>query len=807
MADIRYGLRVLWRSPGFALMAVLTLALGIGATTAMFTVVNGVLLRPLPLSEPERLYLIWERNTAQGIERDRPSPPNFLDWRASSRAFGDMTAMTDRSMTLTGVDRPAVLAAAAVTANFLNVLGVAPQLGRGFSEGDDAGGGRRVVLLSHGAWQTVFGGDASVVGRTMLLDGSPYEVIGVMAPEFRVPRSDLALWVPFDMSREHRQTRYLTVIGRLASGVSATAAEQEMREIARGLAQLYPEANAGFEPYLVSVHDQLVGRARTVLLVVFGAVGFVLLLACTNVASLVLSRATSREGEIAVRAALGATAGRIRGLLIAENTVLALLGGGLGTVVAWSALRLLVVWTPGAIPRGDELALDLRVMLFAVGISLLTGVLLGAVPAMRAARTSVTDLLREGSPRGTGGRRRELSRRLLIVAEVTLSLILLVGAGLTLRSLAQLRAVDPGFDRERILAARVSLTGPRYGGGPLAGQNARKAAYFDELLERVRAIPGVTQAGITSTLPLTPAGTDFDLPYRAEGMPLVPESQAMQVDYRIISPGYLNALGTRLLHGRDFNLFDRSDTRPVLLVNESFATRHWPGENPVGKSVFIFYIEDKAWEVVGVVADTRHSGLAVEPEAQVFVPMAQAELLFGYMTLVVRTPADVPGLVDRLQDAAIAIDPAEPLYDFDSIETLIADATARDRLAALVFGAFAVLAIVLSAAGIYGVVSYQMARRTREIGVRMALGARRVQVLGRVVGEAAALALLGIAMGAVLAGAGTRLVAAFLYGVSAHDPLTYFAVSGLLFTIAIAAALVPAMRASSIHPVQALRSE
>jgi putative ABC transport system permease protein len=479
----------------------------------------------------------------------------------------------------------------------------------------------------------------------------------------------------------------------------------------------------------------------------------------------------------------------------------------LGIVVAWWGLRALMSWVPRAVPRGDELALDLRVLFFAAAVSILTGVMLGIPPAMRAARASLTDLLREGGLRGTGSKRRELSRRLLIVAEVTLSLILLVGAGLSLRSLARLRSVDPGFETERILAAHVDLTGPRYDGNSLAEDNSLKIAYFDELLERVRAIPGVTDAGVTSTIPLTPAGIDFDLPYRADGMPLVPEQQAPQVDYRIISPGYVGAMGIRLLQGREFEAADRADSRPVLLVNETFARKHWPGSNPIGKSVFIFYINNRPWEVVGVVSDTRHAGLSVEPEAQMFVPMAQAELLFGYMTLVVRTAGEVPGLLDRVQDAAVAIDASEPLFDFDTVETLVADATARDRLAALVFGAFAVLAIVLSAAGIYGVVSYQMARRTREIGVRIALGASRRRVLGQVVGEAATLALIGIGLGLGLAALGTRIVASFLYGISAHDPLTFIGVSALLLAIAVTAALIPALRAASIHPVQALRSE
>jgi predicted permease len=806
IADVRHGLRVLRRSPGFALIAVLTLASGMGATTAIFTVIDAVLLRPLPFADPGRLYLIWERNDAQGIVQDRPSPPNFVDWREASTTFADMTALRDGSVTLTGVDRPEVLAAADVTANFLDVLGVAPLLGRGFVAGDDAAGGRHVALLSHGAWQRLYGGDRGVIGRSLILDGEPYEIVGVMPPSLRVPRPAIAVWLPFDPSNEHRQSRYLTVIGRLAPGVTAAQAEGEMRGIAERLAQLYPEANAGFVPYLVQVQDQVVGHARLILLVVFVAVGFVLLLACANVASLVLSRATAREGEIAVRAALGASGARLRAQLVAENVVLGILGGALGAGIAWGGVRLFLAWAPAAVPRGDEIAVDWRVLVFALGLSVIAGVLLGAAPAWRAARAQVTDLLREGSPRGSGGRRRELARRVLIVAEITLSLVLLVGAGLALRSLDQLRAVDPGFERRDIIAARVNLTGPNYEGGPLLQTNARKVAYFSALLERVRAVRGVEHAGITSTLPLTPAGIDFDLPYRADGMPQVPEGQAPQVDYRIASPDYFAAMGVRLLRGRPFNEADRADGLPVVLVNETFARQHWPDEDPVGKHVMLYYVQNRPWQVVGVVSDTRHRAISSAATAQLFVPLAQAELVFGYMTLVVRTSGRAPP-IDALQDAAIAIDAAEPLYDFDTVETLLADATAKDRLAALVFGLFAILALVLSSAGIYGVVSYQVARRTREIGVRMALGASRARVLESVVGETALLALLGIALGLTLATLATRIASGFLFGISAHDPLTFAGVSVLLFTVAAVAALVPALRAASIAPVAALRIE
>jgi predicted permease len=808
MRDLRYALRSLSRSSGFAAIAVLTLALGIGATTAIFTVVNGVVLRPLPFEDPDRLHLIWERNEVDGVDLDNPSPPNFLDWRVAATSFTSMAAWSDGSLTMTGTDRPEVLPAIGATANFFDVFGVGPLLGRTFAEGEDTGGGANVLVLSHGAWQRLFGSAPTVLGSTMILDGEPYEVVGVMPSEFRVPRAEIAVWVPEDYSNQHRQSRYLSVVARLGPGVSAERAEEEMRGIADRLREQYPEANEGFTPYLVSVQDQLVGRAGVALVIVLAAVGFVLLLACTNVANLVLGRSAARQGEIAVRASLGASRGRLRMQLLTENVVLGVIGGLLGIGLAYGGVALFLRLAPSALPRIEEIAVDARVLAFALTTSLLTGLLLGLVPAARAAGTRVTDVLREGGLRGTGSRRSELTRRVLVISEVALSLVLLVGAGLAIRSLASLRAIDPGFATERVYAARVSLNGPTYGEGrPLTDGNVLKANYFSELLGRIRTIPGVRSAGVTSTLPMTPAGIDFNLPYHAEGRPLLPEGQLPQTDYRIASPGYFDAMGIPLLRGRTFDEFDRRGGNRVLVLNESLADQLWPGQDPIGKRITIYYVSNVDWEVVGIVGDTRHRSLATAPQAQMFVPLGQAEVLFGYMTVVARAAGASPGLVERMREAATTVDPNEPLYDFDTIETLLAEATELDRVAAFVFGLFAVLALILSAAGIYGVISYQVARRTREIGVRMALGASRTRVVGGVVGEAAALTTVGLVLGLLGAAAATRVAGGFLYGISARDPLTFASVSALLFTVAVVAALVPAARAASIEPVRALRAE
>jgi len=799
--DLRYGLRMLRRNPGFAGIAILTLALGIGATTAIFTVVNAVLLRPLPLPEPDRLVVVWEQNTTQGLARQPTSAPNFEDWRESTRGFEGLSAWTYLSYTWTGgTGPPEVLTGVSSTANFFSVLGVQPLLGRTFADGEDVSGGPRVVVLSHGVWQRLYGGDPSVIGRTITLNQAPFEVVGVLPPRFNLLSADVGVWLPafppFGPG-VHRQQRFLQVVGRLAPGVSKEQANADLNAIAERLESLYPESNEGWRVALVHAHEELVGDTRAVLLIVFAAVGFVLLLACVNVANLLLGRSIAREGELAVRAALGASRGRLRGQLVAESLVLALLGGGLGIALAYAGVRAFLSLEPQALPRADEIVVDLRVLGFALIASAVTGVLFGLIPSARAARFAVGSEWRQGG-RSVGSRRSESIRRVLIVAEVALALLLLAGAGLAIRSLQKLRSVDPGYDTRAILAARVSLDQPSY------PRHDDRRRYFEHLLERLETVPGVARAGVTSTLPLT-HGIDFDLPYRGEGQPEVSEARAPQADYRVISPGYLEAMGMRVVRGRGFSPLDRAGSPRVLLINETFANQLWPGEDPIGKQITIYYVENQPWQVIGVVGDTRHKGLGAEPTAQMFVPLAQAEVVFGFMTVVVRKSSDAAAVERGIREAAVALDANEPLYMFETIEGLVSETTASDRLAALVFILFAVLAIALSAAGIYGVISYQVERRTREIGVRMALGAARGRVLFGVIGEAAGLAMGGIVLGLLAAFAGTRVAARWLFGISATDPLTFFAVSLLLLSIATAAALVPAWRASSVQPLRALR--
>ena len=825
--DAHFALRAIRRSPAFAAAATLTLALTVGATTAVFGVVNAILIRPLAVADPDHLVSVYEVNLGRGIAESPPSGPNYLDWRKEARSFSGLAAYRQESLTLTGVSAPDVLNGAGVSANFFDVLGVPPTLGRTFRPGEDEAGGAHVLVLGYGMWRERFGGRADIIGRVLTIDRQPYEVVGIMPETFALPRH-VQLWRPADMGRpgsgaglaegtpESRQARYISVIGRLSAGVGRAQAEQDMASIAASLARTYPIDNSGWTTKLVPLRDSVVGNVEHVLVLVLGAAGLVLALACATVANLTLGRAIAREPEIALRAALGAGGVRLHAQLLTESLMVALIGGSLGALAAWAGLRGFVALAPATLPRLDEVALDARVLGFTLGISAVTGILCGLVPSLRVTRVGTAALLREAGRGGVGSRRSDAVRRALVVGQMALAVLLLVAAGLMLRSVMRVLAVDPGYATQHVVAGHVTLDGERYRG------NRTKVRYLHELTERVARLPGVRQVGVTTTIPLTPAGVDFQLGYRAEGQAVLSPNQAPKVDFRVISPGYLDAMGIRLLEGRTFTEQDRivraSDSTngapsvevrspKVMLVNETFARQNWPGQKAVGKRVNLFYFESDAWEVVGVVADTRHAALVSAPKPQVFVPVEQTELLFGYLTIVARTAPGATGIAAGMRAAALAVDPSEPLYDINTIEALRSDATARERMTALLFSAFALVAVVLAAAGIYGVISYQVARRTREIGVRMALGASRGRVLRDVVGEAAGLALLGIALGTGGALAAVRFARGMLYGVAPTDPLTFGAVAALLMVVAIAAALVPAAKASGIQPVEALRAE
>ncbi len=790
--DLRYALRTFRRSPLFSAVAIGTLALGIGATTAVYTVVDRVALRDLPFFEPERLVAVWETNLAKGVASDNPSPPTLYDWQVRNRSFDQLEAWLSTSITLTGLERPEVLDAVAVTSQFFQMLGVRPAMGRLFVEADSPPEGTQPVILSYGAWQRIWGGD-DVLGRAIILNGGPHEVVGIMPQGLTMPRPDVDLWMPAQLANpdSHRQTRNLNVIGRLASGVSIEMADADLDQIQSQLATEYPDSNAGWSATLVSAKDQVVGDSARVLWVVLAAVGLVLLIACVNVANLLLGRTTTRRRELEVRAAIGASASRIRRQLLTESLAIGLAGGALGTVLAHQLLRGFLALNP-SLPRADEVGIDLRILLLVFIASVGTSVFFGVAPASEATKGRASTLRGPGAERG---------RRLLVAAEIALSVVLLVGAGTFFVNFRQLLSVDPGFGSEGIVAAKVSLDGDAYRG------NAARVQYFEALVDGIESVPGVARAAVTSTLPMDPSGIDFNLERHAEGHPDLPPAERPETDYRVISPGYIEAMGMQLRSGRDFTRFDRVDTTPVLLVTASLAEALWPGEEPLGKRITIHYVEDKAWEIVGVVGDVRHVGLATPPSQQMFVPLAQAEAVFGYMTVVARAADGFAVPVAAVRDAASSLDPNEPLFQIEAISDLIAASVARDRLVTFAVGALSLLALLLSAAGVYAVVSYQVSRRTREIGVKMAVGASRGRVVRDVLTDTMSLAGTGVAIGLLISVFVTRLGQSAVFGLTGLTPGVFLGVAALLLLTTLAAALSPALRAAGVDPILAIRSE
>jgi putative ABC transport system permease protein len=711
--------------------------------------------------------------------------------------------MRDGSMTLSDGDQPEVVQVAYLSPNTFGVLGVDAQRGRTFTEQDGGDADSPpLAVISDGLWKTRYGASPDVLGRTLQLNQFVVEVAGVMPPSFTVPRADIDIWLPIDHEspNHHRQTRNLRVFGRLADGVTPAGAKADLDVIQRRIAESFPEANEGWGVVVVPVMDEVVGAGtRQVLLMLLGAVGFVLLIASANVANLLLGRSSVRRTEISVRTALGASRGRVVGQLLTESLVLAALGAALGAALAWSGVQVLVALDPQGLPRLQEVGVDGGSLGFALGISVLTAVLFGLAPALHAVRGPVAGAL--NGVRAGGARASERTRSALVVAEVAVSLVLLVGAGLLMRSLLALGAVDPGFQPEGVTVARVSLGSADY------PDNAARVAYFDEMLRRMREIPGVEAAGLTSTLPMDPAGIDFDLPFLAQGHPVRPEGELAQTDYRIASPGYFAAVGMDVVRGRAFNDLDRAETARVLIINEAFADQLWPGLDPLGKTITIYYAENTAWEVVGVVADTRHGGLSAPAPPQMFVPMAQAEFLFGYMHFAVRSAGSTASVAQAMRRTGVAVDAKYPLYALSTLEGKVSATIQRDRFVATLLGAFALLALALAAVGIHGVVAYQVAQRTREIGLRMALGADRDTVLKAVLGRAVLMAGLGAGLGAAGAALATSALQSFLFQVHRLDPLTFLGVGAVLMAVACVAALVPAWRAARMDPAMALRND
>ncbi|HTT17575.1 MAG TPA: ABC transporter permease [Candidatus Sulfotelmatobacter sp.] len=809
--DSRFAMRQLLKSPGFSAVAVLTLALGIGANTAIFSVVNGFLLRPLPFKDPDRIVRVWHTPPAKsfpGMTMFSVSAANYFDWQRDNHVFEHMAIYNYRGLSLTGVAQPLQVDASAVSSGFFEVLGVRPLHGRIFAPGEDQAGHTNVVVLSYRFWQEHFGANPDIVGRNVTMDGQNYLVAGVMPESFRFPEF-AQMWTPMgwtDKERAVRGEHHSVVIARLRPGVDVKQAQAEMDTISQRLEQLYPADDKGWGALVVPLHEDLVRDVRPALLVLLGAVAFVLLIACANVANLALARTFSRQKEIAIRTALGASTWRVLRQVLTESVLLAVIGGLLGLSVAPSWQHLILKFLGNQIPGALTVHLDLKVLAFTLCISVLTGIFAGVLPAMRLAKSDVNQALKTGLGRTDVSSGSHSTRRILVVAEVALSLVLLVGAGLMIRSFQQLQSVAPGFDSHGVLTMTPAVARAKF------SQPAQQIDFFEQVLQRVRALPGVESAGVVDDIPLDMGGSHQ--PIQIAGQPEVAMADQPEVDVRLISTGYFKAMRIPLLRGRDFEEQDVNGRPASILISESMARRFWPGEDPIGKRLTLTFSPEHLREVVGVVGDVKLDGLdQTRPSAALYVPLGQlsepAGLAFNSfpMTLVVRTATTPGSMVSSVTNAIHQVDSSMPIRDIFTMDDVVANSLSQPRFNMLLLGVFAGLALLLAAVGIYSVLSYSVRQRVPEIGIRLALGARVTDVLRMVVVEGMRPTLLGVAIGIAGALAMGRVVASLTFQVKPTDPTTFIAVAAGLALVALVACIVPAYRASKVDPVTALRNE
>jgi predicted permease len=799
--DVRHGVRLLRRGPGFAAAAILALGLGIGANAAIFSVVDAVLIRPLPYPDAGRLVMVWEEASFVGFPRNTPAPANWVDWRARNSVFTDIAATRGGSITLTGGGTPESIKGRRVTANFWTVLGVRPLSGRVFTEEEERAG-ERVAVIGYGLWQRRFGGDPSVVGRDILVNDQKYRVLGVMPRGFAIPSREHEIWTPSGFSPAdlaRRGSHFLQCIARLRPGVSLEKAQAEMTTIARQLAVQYPRTNERVGAVVVPLRDEIVGETRGALLALLGAAGCVLLIACANVANLLLARLSGRRQELAVRAAMGAGWGRIVTQLLVESLVLAALGSVAGLAMARAGMSVLEKLIPlGLVNAG--LTLDWRVLTFSMAVAVLTGLIFGLVPALSLARAELQDALRQGG-RGSSGTRRTWLRRSLVVAEVALAHTLLVGAGLLIETLGRLRSVDPGFRVGNLLTLATPLPRPRY------AEHTKREAFARDVIASVKAFPGVISAGYTSALPLITRGESSG--YALEGV-LPRKGDPMDALFRVVTAEYLETVGARIRDGRQFGSEDRADSLPVVIVNEHLAGMYWPNESAVGKRIQINRTgPERPWQtIVGVVRDVRERGIAAAMKPAVYMPLSQSSLHWPEPTnLVVRTQGPPIALANAVRSAIAAVDSSQPVRDVRTMQE-VAELEFADRSQSMrLLGIFAALALALAAIGIYGVLAYSVTQRTREIGVRMALGATTGGVTAMILRQGMGLVATGLCFGIAGALAAGRVLSGLLYGVAPADAGVISLVAVGLALVAAAACWIPARRAAAVDPILALREE
>ena len=806
LKDLRYGLRMLAKNPGSTLVAVLALALGIGANTAIFSVVNAVLLRPLRYKDPSHLVVIWETKLSKGIFQESVSPPDYRDWMEQQRVFDQVAALRAQPAVLTGGQLPERVETALVSPSAFELLGVKAALGRTFFADEDQPGRNRVAVLSYGLWQRRFGGDAGILSKTVIVDGNSFTIVGVTPRDFRLLDTPSELWMPYTLDAKELSQRgfhTLRVIGHLKSGVSQEQASAEMRSIAGRIEQQYADTNSGWSTKIVGLRDQLVGDIGPTLWTLLGAVVFVLLIACANVANLLLARAGSREKEIALRTALGANPSRLVRQLLTESVLLGLAGGLVGLALAAWSVSILEQFGPSNLPRLEEVTIDWRVLAFTLSMSVLTGIVFGLAPALSSVRSDLNSILKTSGRGTTGSRSRARWRNALVVSEIASCVVLLAGAGLLIRSFTRLESVNPGFRADHVLTMQIALPETRYSGQKIA-------LFYQQLVERLHALAGVQYAGIARNLPLS--GSDASLNFVIENHPVESSAEQSRAKYRAASADYFAALGIPLVRGRYFDRTDGEKTPGVVIINNTMARRFWPGEDPVGRRMKAGFDGSQWCTIVGIVGDVKHTGLDVETNAEMYyhyrqIPPELMGFVEGTMTLVLRTQAEPNSMVAAVRGEVQKLDADLAVFNVKSMQDLVGGSLAQPRFRTLLLGVFAGVALILAATGLYGVIAQAVTQRTNELGVRMALGAQKSDVLKLVVGEGTQLAALGIGIGLVVAFPLMRIISRLLFGVNASDPVTFVATALLILLVTVVASYLPALRAIKVDPVVALRCE
>ena len=822
LQDIRFGFRTLVKNPGFTLVAIIALALGTGANSAIFSVVNAVLLRPLPYGEPDRVMMVWGYNIKSGDKQFAISVPDFNDYREQSTKFEQMASFAYEDFNLMSGDEPEHVQGTIVSSNFFDTLGVKAALGRTFLPEEGKPGANRVVVISNGLWKRRFGTDNSLLGQTITLNGASFTVIGIMPPDFQSPEKGDEVWIPMSFDGGDRMRipsvigpedvnirnrRFMKSVARLKPDATLESARAEIDKIASNLEQQYPDKNAGISLNVLSMNEQVTGKIKPALMILLAAVGFVLLIACANVANLLLARAAARQKEIAVRIALGAGRGRLIRQLLTESVLLALIGGVLGLLLAFGGIKLLIAINPANIPRLNEINIDASVLGFTLLVSVLTGLIFGLIPALQASNPDLNETLKAEGARGSSGSiRKQYVRSLLVISEVALTVLLLISAGLMIKSFITLQKVNPGFDPERVLTMQVNLPSLRY------KEDNQIKSFYEQVLKRVETLPGVESAGASVIIPLI--DRKFVRRYTIDGRAPASPDERLTSNYRAISSNYLQTMRIPLIKGRNFTDQDRDQSQPVIIINDSMRRRMLelitvPDEEIVGKHITIPSDGTISREIIGVVGDVKHSALDTESGAEMYVPYLQKPLPF--MGLVIRTASEPAQLTNAVRGEVLAVDPSQPVYDVKTMQQLVGESLSQPRLYTALLGIFAGVALALAAVGIYGVLNYSVNQRRQEIGIRMALGAQASDILKMVVGHGMLLTAMGLAIGLIasllLAFFMTRLIEGFLFGVSATDMSIFIGIPLLLALVSLFSCYIPARRATKVDPMIALRAE